>query len=602
MLKVFKFTKWYHWLYMLLIVGFVYLQVRMDILLPQYTGDITTYIQTSFTNQVDLTSDILHAGLIMLVVSIVSVIGTIGASFFATRVGTQISRRLRHEVYAHVQDFSQAEINKFSTPSLITRTTNDVQQVQMALIIMLRLLVTAPIMAVTAILRVVNLSLSLTMVIVAAVSAIIVLIVIIFALVGKKFAQIQYQTDDLNQITRETLTGVRVVRAHNAEPEQNKKFGKVNDRLTGTQLFVNTVFSFMNPGMSIIMNGVSLGVVGLSAFLLARGTLGDTPMDGLSIMIQFTNYGMMILMSFMMLIMLFIFLPRAIVAARRIMEVIETPYSIGEGYADRKLVATDDKALDDINVLTENVSVEFRNVCFKYPNAEECVIKNISFKAEKGQTLAFIGSTGSGKSTIIQLLLRFYDVTEGQILINDRDIKSYPLHTLYQLMGYVPQKGLLFSGDILSNMQVSLPDASEEDVLNALETAQIKSFVEESEEGINHRIDQGGNNVSGGQKQRLSIARALIRNPKIYIFDDSFSALDYRTDKLLRDALKKKTKDSLKVIVGQRIGTIMDSEQIVVLNEGEIVGIGTHKELLDTCETYQEIAYAQLSKEELAHA
>ncbi len=594
MLKIFKFTKWYHWLYMLLIVGFVYLQVRMDILLPEYIGNITTKIQTSFLQQIDLTNDIIHDGLIMLAASIVSIIGTIGASFFATRVGTQISRRLRHEVYSHVQDFSQAEINKFSTPSLITRTTNDVQQVQMALIIMLRLLVTAPIMAVTAIFKVVNLSLPLTMVIVAAVCAIIVLIIVIFALVGKKFAMIQYQTDDLNQITRETLTGVRVVRAYNAEAVQNEKFGKVNTRLTKTQLFVNTVFSFMNPGMSIIMNGVSLAVVGFSAFLLARGGLGETPMDGFSIMMQFTNYGMMILMSFMMLIMLFIFLPRAIVAARRIMEVIETPYSINEDNANMSLVDFDNNA--------EDISIEFKNVCFKYPHADEYVIKNVSFKSKKGETLAFIGSTGSGKSTIIQLLLRFYDITEGQILINNRDIKEYPLHTLYQLMGYVPQKGLLFSGDILSNMKVSKKDATDEEVLEALDTAQIKNFIDESEDGINHRIDQGGNNVSGGQKQRLSIARALIRKPKIYVFDDSFSALDYRTDKQLRTALKEKTKDALKIIVGQRIGTIMDSEQIIVLDQGEIVGKGTHKELLNNCGTYQEIAYAQLSKEELAHA
>ena len=592
MLKVFKYLKWYHWFILLIMVGFIYLQVRMDLILPEKLGDITTTITRGVLSGTDVTSDIFNDGLIMLLVSFVSIISTIIASFIATRVGTKIASVLRREVYHHVQDFSLREINQFSTPSLITRSTNDVQQVQMALIFMLRLLVTAPITAVSAIIKILGLNVSLTMVIVAAVAAIIVLILIIFSLVGKKFASIQAQTDDLNQITRETLTGIRVVRAHNAEDQQTTKFNKVNTKLTNTQLFVNTVFAFLNPGMSIIMNSVSLGVVTVSAFLIQDNLLGENPGEGLSIMMQFTSYGMMILFSFMMLIMLFIFLPRAIVSARRIMEVIETPYSISEKEALSSLTPE--------VVLDQSISIEFRNVTFRYPHAEDDVIRNVSFKAKKGETLAFIGSTGSGKSTIIQLLLRFYDVTGGEILINDINIKKYPLHSLYQLMGYVPQKGLLFSGDILSNMQISKEDATEEEALEALTTAQIKEFIDESEDGLNHRIDQGGNNVSGGQKQRLSIARALIRKPNIFIFDDSFSALDYRTDKLLRDALKTQTSKALKIIVGQRIGTIMDSEQIIVLEKGEAIGIGTHHELLETCEPYQQIAYAQLSKEELA--
>ncbi len=592
MLKVFKYLKWYHWVFLLIMVGFIYLQVRMDLILPEKIGNITTTIFTGVTTNTNVTKDILNDGVIMLVVSLVSIASTIIASYIATRVGTKVASTVRRELYKQVQDFSTAEINHFSTPSLITRSTNDIQQVQMALIFMLRLLVTAPITATLAILKVINLNVSLTMVIVVAVAAIIFQILIIFSLVGKKFTLLQTQIDDLNQITRETLTGIRVVRAHNAEDAQASKFDQVNTKLTKTQLFVNTVFSFMNPGMAIIMNGVSLGVVLISALLLNDGTLGSSPVDGLGIMMQFTSYGMMILFSFMMLIMLFIFLPRAVVSAKRILEVIDTPYSISE--------ALKDDALSVDFVLKQDVSIEFINVSFKYPNAQEEVLKNISFKATKGQTLAFIGSTGSGKSTIIQLMLRFYDVTSGEILVNGKDIKKYPLHTLYQLMGYVPQKGLLFSGDVLSNLQISKVDATEDDALEALDTAQIKSFIESSEEGIHHRIDQGGNNVSGGQKQRLSIARALIRNPKIYIFDDSFSALDYRTDKLLRDALKDKTKQALKVIVGQRIGTIMDSDQIIVLDQGEIVGKGKHKELLETCEPYQQIAFAQLSKEELA--
>lgn len=592
MLKVFKYLRWYHWISMIFVVGLIYLQVRMDLLLPEYIGYIVGNIFIGVETQTSMTSEILNDGLMMLVVSFVSIAATIAASFLATRIATKVSATLRKEMYAHVQDFSQAEINHFSTPSLITRTTNDVTQVQMALVLMLRLLVTAPITAVSAILKVVNLNVTLTMVIVFAVAAIILLILIIFMLVGKKFSSIQRQTDDLNQVTRETLTGVRVVRAHNAEEQQKTKFSKVNNKLTNTQLFVNTVFSFLNPSMTIIMNGISLGVVVVSAVLINDLALGANPAEGVAIMVQFTSYGMMILFSFMMLIMLFIFLPRAIVSARRIMEVIETPYSISEDDADHTLTRD--------MVMNEDVSIEFKNVSFRYPNAEEDVIKNISFKASKGETLALIGTTGSGKSTIILLMLRFYDATDGEILINGRDIKTYPLHTLYELMGYVPQKGLLFSGDITSNMQISKEDATDDDVLEALETAQIKGFVEESEDGLNHRIDQSGSNVSGGQKQRLSIARALIRKPKIYIFDDSFSALDYRTDKELRNALKDSTAQALKVIVGQRIGTIKDSEQIIVLEKGEAVGIGKHKDLLANCETYQKIAYAQLSKEELS--
>lgn len=592
MLKVFKYLKWYHWISMIFVIGFIYLQVRMDLLLPEYIGYIVENIFIGVQTQSSMTSEILSDGLIMLLVSFISIAATIAASFLATRIATKVSATLRKEMYSHVQDFSQAEINHFSTPSLITRTTNDVTQVQMALVLMLRLLVTAPITAVSAILKVVNLNVTLTMVIVFAVAAIILLILIIFMLVGKKFNSIQRQTDDLNQVTRETLTGVRVVRAHNAEEQQKTKFTKVNDKLTNTQLYVNTVFSFLNPSMTIIMNGISLGVVVVSAVLINDWALGASPAEGVAIMVQFTSYGMMILFSFMMLIMLFIFLPRAVVSARRIMEVIDTPYSISEDLADRLLTR-------DV-VMNEDVSIEFKNVSFRYPNAEEDVIKNISFKASKGETLALIGTTGSGKSTIILLMLRFYDATEGEILVNGRDIKTYPLHTLYELMGYVPQKGLLFSGDVLSNMQISKEDATESEALEALETAQIKAFIEESEEGLNHRIDQGGSNVSGGQKQRLSIARALIRKPKIYIFDDSFSALDYRTDKELRNALKESTSNALKVIVGQRIGTIKDSEQIIVLEKGEAVGIGKHKDLLKNCETYQKIAYAQLSKEELS--
>ncbi len=590
MLKMFRYLKGYQWIFVLLVIGFIFLQVQLDLMLPDYLKDIIDKISEGITTGNPITSDLLGIGGLMLLTVLGSVLSTVISSYFATRVATKAASSIRRDLYQKVQSFSTAEINKFSTPSLITRTTNDVLQVQMAMLFMLRMLVTAPIMAVTAIIKVTSINMTLTMIIVYVVSAVVVMVVTIFALVGKKFSLLQKQIDEVNQVTRETLTGVRVVRAHNAEHLQKDKFEKVNTKLTNTQIFVNSAMSFMNPGMMLAMNGLNLAVVVVSALLINQGLLGATPIAGLGILAQFTQYGMRILVSFMMLIMLFIFLPRAWVSARRINEVIKTKPSIDDRYADSSLIAPD-----------QHLTIEFRDVCFKYPDAEECVLNHISFKANAGETLAFIGSTGSGKSTIIQLLLRFYDVTEGQILINDKDIKTYPLHELNKLMGYVPQQGILFAGDIESNMKIGNQDASLEDIDEAIESAQIKPFVDASESGIHHRIDQGGANVSGGQKQRLSIARALVKRPKIFVFDDSFSALDYRTDKKLRAALKTKTNDALKIIVGQRIGTILDAEQIIVLDNGNIVGIGTHHELMKNCQTYQEIAFAQLSKEELAN-
>jgi len=524
----------------------------------------------------------------MLLVTLGSIISTVIASYFAARVGTRAANITRKKLFEHVQGFSLEEVNEFSTPSLITRSTNDIQQVQNALIIMLRLIFRAPIMAVATILKVTSLNMTLTMVIIGGVVAIIMMVTVIFIIVGPKFNQLQERTDDLNEVTRETLTGLRVIRSHNAQDIQQNKFEGVNTRLTKTHVFVNTAMSFLNPGMTLVFNGLNLALIVVGATLISQNLLGSTPIEGLAIQIEFISYGMMIMMSFMMLIMMFIFLPRAFVSARRIMKVIETPYKIDDQLASHFEVPKD-------------IDIEFKNVCFKYPNAEECVIKNINFKAQKGETLAFIGSTGSGKSTIIQLLLRFYDVTEGEILINGINIKNYALDALYKMMGYVPQKGLLFSGTIRENMMIGNKDATDDDIMHAIEIAQIKDFVDANEQGLDYQIDQAGKNVSGGQKQRLSIARALVKQPKIFIFDDSFSALDYKTDKLLRSNLKSQVKDALNVIVGQRIGTIMDANQIIVLDQGDIVGQGTHQELLTSCKAYQEIAYAQLSKEELAN-
>lgn len=587
MLKIFKFFRWYHWIFTLLIFVFIYLQVQFDLMLPEYMGNIIKIIGNAYQSGESQTAAILDEGLMMLFVTLGSITMTVIASYFAARVGTRVANILRRNLFTHIQGFSLEEVNEFSTPSLITRTTNDVAQVQMALILMLRMLVRAPIMAVAAILKVTNLNPTMSMVVVAGIVAIVLMIGILFYFVVPKFSLLQKRVDNLNEITRETLTGIRVIRSHHAENIQEDKFEEVNEKLTKTNIFVNTAMSFLSPGMTLVFNGLNLGLIVVGAVLIGGNLLGSTPIEGLAIQVEFISYAMMIMMSFMMLIMMFIFLPRAWVSANRIMDVINTPFKIN-----------DDKAT---NIEPDKVSVEFKNVCFKYPDADECVIRNINFKATKGQTLAFIGSTGSGKSTIIQLLLRFYDVSEGEILINNKNIQQYPLKELYKMMGYVPQKGVLFSGDILSNMHIANPDATEDEILRALEIAQIKDFALSSEEGLAKSIDQGGKNVSGGQKQRLSIARALVKNPPIYIFDDSFSALDYRTDKTLRQALKKEVKDALNIIVGQRIGTIMDADQIIVLDKGDMVCKGTHKELLKNCETYQETAYAQLSKEELAN-
>ncbi len=525
----------------------------------------------------------------MLLIALGSISLTIMVSYIAARLGTKLANILRSKVFHQVQGFSSEEINKFTTPSLITRTTNDIQQIQMTAIIMFRMLVTAPIMAISGINKISNINPTMSMVVLGGVVAIVTMITVVFILVGPKFGRIQKLTDNLNQVTRETLTGIRVVRAHHAEDVQQTKFENVNKDITKTNIFVNTAMSFVGPGMNLIMYSMNLGLILVGALLIRDNLLGATPYEGIALQAQFTQYSMVILMSFMMLLMLVIFLPRAWVSARRVSAVINTIPKIDDRYAN------------DIEP-SDDVEIEFINVCFRYPNADECVLENLNFVVKKGETLAFIGSTGSGKSTIVQLILRFYEVTEGQILINKKDIKEYKLSDLYNMMGYVPQQGILFSGDVLSNAILGKQDATEEEVLEAIETAQFKEYIAESEEGLHRTIDQGGSNVSGGQKQRLAITRALVKKPMIYIFDDSFSALDYRTDKMLRNALKKVTSNALKIIIGQRIGTIMDAEQIIVLDKGLIVGKGKHQELLETCKAYQDIAFAQLSKEELTHA
>ena len=404
------------------------------------------------------------------------------------------------------------------------------------------------------------------------------------------FSKVQTMTDDLNQVTRENLTGLRVVRAHNAEGYEHSKFRKVNDKLTRTNLIVNRLMQMMMPGMMLIMNGVSLAVTWIAAILIQDQALGANPMEGIAIQSQFSIYGIRILFAFMTLTMLFIMVPRGAVSGRRIYEVLNTTPKIKDPNNPKAIPQQD------------QIELSFNNVCFKYPGANECVLENISFTAKAGQTVAFIGSTGSGKSTIINLIPRFYDVTNGSIELNGVDIRDVKQSDLLDYIGYIPQKGLLFSGNVASNLRIGKPDATEEDMIEALKISQAYDFVMEKENGLNAEVSQGGKNFSGGQRQRLCIARAVIKKPKMYIFDDSFSALDYQTDRNLRAALKKQTKDAINFIVAQRIGTIMNADQIIVLDQGRAVGIGTHKELLKNNKVYQEMAYSQLSKEELENA
>lgn len=525
------------------------------------------------------TGDIWFNGGMMLAVAFGSMGCQIVVGLIASYVGSNFSASIRSAVYSKVDSFSIAERDKFSTASLITRTTNDVQQVQMANIMMLRMAVAAPITAVWAICKIQATSFQLTLATVVAVVLLLLFLTIIMVFVMPKFKIMQKLVDGLNGVSRENLTGLRVVRAYNAEKYQEEKFEKANSMITKTQLFTGRIMSLMSPVMMIIMNGISLAIYWLGASLINKGT------TELSTVMAFMMLASQIIMAFMMLMMMFVILPRAQVSATRINAVLETPLSVVDPETEAEL--------------KEKGTVEFKNVSFSYPDSDESVIHNISFKAEKGETVAFIGSTGSGKSTLINLVPRFFDATEGQILIDGVDVKNIKQKTLSKIIGYVPQKGVLFTGTVKDNIAFGNPELSEEDIIAAAKVAEADGFVSEMEKGYNSEISQGGKNVSGGQKQRLSIARAVAVKPEIFIFDDSFSALDYKTDRKVRENLKEASNGATKLIVAQRIGTIMDADKIVVLDHGDAVGIGTHKELLQTCSVYREIALSQLSKEEL---
>lgn len=574
MIKVLKYFKWYYWLIALAIVGVVVGQVQLDLLLPELMADIVAAATTPGST-VDAIWD---AGLKMLACSLGSILCTILASFLASRLAAGFSQILRGKIFEKVESFSMAEMNSFSTASLITRCTNDVQQIQMLITFGLRLMVTAPVMAVGALVKMIDKSAQLTLLTACGIVVIVLFVVVMYFTVVPRFKTIQKFVDRLNGVTRENLTGLRVVRAYNAEDYQEEKFEEVNKPLTKTYLFVNRIMALMHPVMQVVMNGMSLGIVWLGAFLISDNLL-DLPT-----MSSFNMYSMQVIMSFVMLTMVFIFLPRASVSAKRINEVLETENLVKDPLLPEK-------------VCGKKGEIEFKNVSFKYPDGDDYVLKNISFKAEKGMTVAIIGSTGSGKSTLLNLIPRFYDATEGEVLVDGVNVKNLAQHDLREKLGYVPQKSVLFSGTIQSNLCFGAPDAERAELEKAVAVAQAQNIVQSK--GFSGNIAQGGQNMSGGQKQRISIARAIVKNPEIYLFDDSFSALDYKTDKLLRQALKKEVEGSTNIIVAQRIGTIKNADLILVLEDGKIVGQGTHEQLIKNCGVYREIASSQLSKEEL---
>lgn len=523
------------------------------------------------------------SGLKMLAMALVIMLAAVSVTFLSSRVAAFLGRNLRNGVYRKVISFSGEELNHFSTASLITRSTNDIQQVQLVFAMIFRIILYAPILGVGGVLKVLQTDVSMTWILGVAVVAILILVGFLFAVAMPKFKALQYRIDELNLVSREILTGLSVIRAFSREKHEEERFEEVNERLTKTNLFVNRCMTFMMPAMMLIMNGITVLIIYNGSHAVDAGTMQ------VGNMMAFMQYAMQIIMSFLMITMMSIMLPRASVSAKRINEIMETKVSI----ESPKTARTPEN--------NKKGEVRFEHVGFAYPGAEEETLSDINFTAQKGETVAFIGSTGSGKSTLVNLIPRFFDVTSGKILVDGVDIREMGLHDLRERIGYVPQKGVLFSGTIDSNIRYGKEDATKEEVNRAAEIAQAQEFIGQKEKGMESEIAQGGTNVSGGQKQRLSIARAIAKNPEIYIFDDSFSALDYKTDVVLRRALKKETKDATTLIVAQRISTILHADKILVLDEGKIVGEGTHKELLKTCEIYQQIAMSQLSKEELEH-
>jgi len=585
MAKIFKNFGKKEWILACISLAFVVVQVWLDLKLPDYMKEITALVTVEGSKM----NDILAAGGKMLLCAFGSLLSAVFVAICASRIASNFSATIRGKLFDKVQSFSMEEIGKFSTASLITRSTNDVTQVQMLIVMGLQVMIKAPIMAVWAILKIADKSWQWTM---STGVAVVVLLIVVGTAVGlalPKFKKLQSLTDDLNRVTRENLSGINVVRAYNAEEYQEAKFEEVNKTLTDTHLYTSKVMASLMPGIMLVMNGLSLAIYWIGAVLINEAALTDK-LGLFSDMVVFSSYAMQVVMAFMMLVMIFVMLPRASVAAKRILEVLDTKTTITDGTRTEG-----EKGIKG--------EVCFNNVSFRYPDAEEDVLTNISFTAKPGETVAFIGATGCGKSTLINLIPRFYDVTAGEVLVDGVNVREYTQKSLHNKIGYVSQKAILFSGTISDNVAYGDDGRGKKfhgDIETAIRTAQAKEFVEKDGVGYQGFVAQGGSNFSGGQKQRLSIARAICRKPEIFIFDDSFSALDYRTDNVLRNALKKDFKDATKLIVAQRIGTIRDADKIIVLDEGEMVGMGTHDELMQSCEVYRQIAYSQLSKEELA--
>ena len=586
MIKLFRYLKLKEWLYFLISLVFIVAQVFLDLKLPDYMSRITMLVETSGSAM----GDIWSAGGMMLLCSLGSLASSITVCFLAARIAASYSKRLRAEMFNKVESFSLEEINEFSTASLITRSTNDVTQVQMLIVISLQVVIKAPTMAVWAVMKIAGKAWQWSLATGITVALLIIILSIAIVLTFPKFRRVQWLQDALNQSARENLTGIRVVRAYNAEDYQEKKFRKANTELLENQLFANRTMTLLSPFMSLSMNCLSMSIYWIGAVLINSIALESAASVAARVgifadMIVFMSYAMQVIMSFLMIVMVAIVLPRALEAAKRILEVLKTEPKVVSG-----------RLTDAGGVSGE---VEFKNVSFTYPGGSGEVLSDISFKANKGETVAFIGSTGSGKTTLVNLIPRFYDASAGEVLVDGVNVRDYDLDTLYGKISYVSQKAVMFSGTIAENVAFGA-NAEPEKLDRAIEISRSADFVSELGEGTDAYVARGGTNFSGGQKQRLSIARALCRDAEILIFDDTFSALDFKTDRQLRDALKSETEGKTKLIVAQRIGTIMSADRIIVLDEGRIAGMGTHKELLKSCEVYRQIALSQLSEEELA--
>ncbi|SDI43604.1 ABC transporter ATP-binding protein [Streptococcus equinus] len=600
MLKIFKRLTAKEVAMIIIAVLFVCLNVFLDLKIPDYMSDITSLLSTQGTKAKDIFAWNFDApGMRMVLLSLGSFAASVVVGFLAARIAASFSTRLRDDIFHSVLDYSDAEIKKFSIPSLLTRTTNDITQIQLVFTMGLQVVTKGPIMAIWAITKIADKNHEWLMVLVVAVAVMIFMLAFLLMMVMPKQRMIQKLTDKLNSITRESLSGIRVVRAYNAESYQDGKFEKANNDVTNLNLFIGRSMSLMSPVMTSISSGMTLAIYWIGAFLIEDIAIPKDPtkiagamQDKVNIfsdMVVYSSYAMQVVIGFMMMIAVFFILPRAVVAAGRINEVLDTKSSV--------LYPEESKAEPK-----EKGTVEFDNVSFRYSKNSEAVLEHVSFKAKAGDTVAFIGSTGSGKSTLVNLIPRFYDATEGTIKVDGVNVRDYDHDTLHKIVGYIPQKAVLFSGDITSNMNMGDSNSSpldDDKIWEALDLAQGRDFVESKEGQLKAPVSQGGQNFSGGQKQRLAIARALARKPEIIIFDDSFSALDYKTDRILRSQLKERTANMTKLIVAQRISTIMDADQILVLDEGKVVGQGTHEELLANNEVYREIAYSQLSKEEL---